>query len=59
MESSYIIIDPKGYLISNKGNFHKKIDSIFNISLEELIERAEINPIIFKKRYQNSKGVNK
>lgn len=59
MECSYVIIDPKGNLISNKGNLHKKVGSVFESNLEELISKAEINYETFMKRYQTSKGVNR
>jgi radical S-adenosyl methionine domain-containing protein 2 len=59
MECSYVIIDPKGNLISNKGNLHKKIGSVFGTNLEELIAIAEINYETFMKRYQTGKGVNR
>ncbi|MBU1143914.1 MAG: viperin family antiviral radical SAM protein [Firmicutes bacterium] len=59
MECSYVIIDPKGNLISNKGNIHKKIGSVFETNLEELIAIAEINYKTFMKRYQTEKGVNR
>lgn len=54
IESSYIIIDPQGYLIANKGNDHQKDGSIFNETLEDLITKAEINYNSFNKRYTTS-----
>lgn len=51
MESSYVIIDPSGNLVSNKNNLQKTVGSVLNTSLESLIDIAEINYDTFMKRY--------
>ncbi|WP_264229684.1 viperin family antiviral radical SAM protein [Acholeplasma laidlawii] len=51
IESSYIIIDPHGNLISNENNYHNKTGSIFEENLEDLILKAGINYETFIKRY--------
>jgi radical S-adenosyl methionine domain-containing protein 2 len=51
LESSYIIIDPHGNLVSNQNNYHQKVGSIFDESLEQLIAKAGINYETFSKRY--------
>ncbi len=51
IESSYIIIDPLGHLISNQNNYHKQVGSIFKEKLEDLIIEAGIQYKLFSKRY--------
>lgn len=56
IESSYVIIDPHGNLISNENNYHQKTGSIFEETLEDLILKAGINYKTFMKRYVTDKG---
>jgi len=58
MESSYIIIDSYGYLISNKDGFHEKTGRIFDHDLSELINKADIRYEKFIKRYKHENEVN-
>lgn len=51
IESSYIVIGPKGHLFSNRNKYFQKIGTIFNEKLESLITKAELNYQTFLKRY--------
>lgn len=51
LESSYVIISPDGYLISNANQQYQKIGNILDESLEDLIIKAEIDINKFNCRY--------
>lgn len=55
-DSSYVFIDPKGYLISNANHIHNKIGLVIDQSLEDLINKAKINYHIYNKRYKRYEG---
>jgi len=58
MEGSYVIVDPRGNLISNKNNCYLKIGSLLNEEIESLIVRAELDYNTYLKRYKNHQGGN-
>lgn len=56
MDCSYVIIDPKGNLVTNKNNTQRKIGLVSNYNIEKLIKKAELNYPNFIKRYKGEKS---
>ena len=53
IECAYIVIDPQGYLVTNKNQNHQKVGHLKDASLSLLIEAAGINYETFSKRYKD------
>lgn len=51
IESSYVIIDPEGYLIANSDQIYKRVGNILDESLENLINKANLDINKFNERY--------
>jgi len=52
IECAYIVIDPQGYLVTNKNGEHQKVGQVIKHSLQDLILQAGINYKTFSKRYK-------
>ncbi len=55
LESSYIIIDPAGNLISNKGHKHETVGNVLENQLTALVDKAGIDYFKFSSRYKEKK----
>ena len=51
IESSYVIIDPKGNLISNSNKVYTRVGNILEDNLENLIIKANLDINKFNERY--------
>jgi len=52
IESSYVIIDPEGYLISNANKMYSRVGNILEETLEKLILKANLDINKFNERYE-------
>lgn len=53
IESSYVIIDPRGNLISNSNQIYSRVGNLLDESLENLIVKANLDINKFNERYDS------